>query len=64
MSEFLSENFQFFEVKFSVFLNRRVFVMSNERTAKDDYPHISKYHCYLVYGQTSNNIYGLHDSFR
>ena len=25
---FLSENFQFLEVKFSVYLNRRVFVMS------------------------------------
>ena len=24
---FLSENFQFFEMKFSVYLNRRVFVM-------------------------------------
>ena len=27
MSEFLSENFQFLEVKFSIYLNRRVFVM-------------------------------------
>ena len=27
ISEFLSENFQFFVVKFSVYLNRRVFVM-------------------------------------
>ena len=25
---FLSENFQFLEVKFSIYLNRRVFVMS------------------------------------
>ena len=24
---FVSENFQFFEVKFSIYLNRRVFVM-------------------------------------
>ena len=28
ISEFLSENFQFLEVKFSIYLNRRVFVMS------------------------------------
>ena len=27
ISEFLSENFQFLEVKFSIYLNRRVFVM-------------------------------------
>ena len=27
ISEFLSENFPFLEVKFSIFLNRRVFVM-------------------------------------
>ena len=26
-SDFLSENFQFLEVKFSIYLNRRVFVM-------------------------------------
>ena len=26
---FLSENFQFLEVKFSIYLNRRVFVMDN-----------------------------------
>ena len=32
---FLSENFQFFVVKFSMYLNRRVFVMiGNERPAK------------------------------
>ena len=30
ISEFLSENIQFFEVKFSIYLNRRVFVMSKE----------------------------------
>ena len=28
ISIFLSENFQFLEVKFSIYLNRRVFVMS------------------------------------
>ena len=27
VSEFLSENFQFLAVKFSIYLNRRVFVM-------------------------------------
>ena len=27
ISQFLSENFQFLEVKFSIYLNRRVFVM-------------------------------------
>ena len=29
-SEFLSENFQFLVVKFSMYLNRRVFIMKNE----------------------------------
>ena len=29
LSEFLSENFQFLEVKFSINLNRRVFVVLN-----------------------------------
>ena len=29
ISEFLSENFQFLEVKFSIYLNRHVFVMSS-----------------------------------
>ena len=28
ISEFLSENFQFLEVKFSIYLNRRVFVLT------------------------------------
>ena len=28
--EFLSENFQFLVVKFSIYLNRRVFVMSSQ----------------------------------
>ena len=28
---FLSENFQFLEVKFSIYLNRRVFVMDDPR---------------------------------
>ena len=28
---FLSENFQFLEMKFSIYLNRRVFVMINQR---------------------------------
>ena len=32
ISEFLSEKFQFLVVKFSVYLNRRVFVMPNVRT--------------------------------
>ena len=31
---FLSKNFQFFEVKFSIYLNRRVFVMSNCASSK------------------------------
>ena len=30
MSFFLSENFKFLEVKFSIYLNRRVFVMYGE----------------------------------
>ena len=32
--EFLSENFQFFVVKFSVYLNRRVFVMKTTKVMK------------------------------
>ena len=30
---FLSENFQFLEMKFSIYFNRRVFVMSWQETA-------------------------------
>ena len=29
---FLSENFQFLELKFSIYLNRRVFVMTSPQT--------------------------------
>ena len=32
---FLSVNFQFLEVKFSIYLNRRVFVMGREGLTKD-----------------------------
>ena len=32
---FVSENFQFLEVKFSMFLNRRVFVMCSYSVFKD-----------------------------
>ena len=32
ISKFLSENFQFLEVKFSVYLNRRVFIMKQAKT--------------------------------
>ena len=32
---FLSDNFQFLEMKFSVYLNRRVFVMNGEECASD-----------------------------
>ena len=32
IKRFLSENFQFLEVKFSIYLNRRVFVMNIEKT--------------------------------
>ena len=31
---FLSENFQFLEVKFSIYLNRRVFVMKSGKSIK------------------------------
>ena len=31
---FLSENFQFLEVKFSIYLNRRVFVMNSSTGSK------------------------------
>ena len=31
---FLSENFQFLEVKFSIYFNRRVFVMDVENSGK------------------------------
>ena len=33
---FLSENFQFLEVKFSICLNRRVFVMKERNDRKND----------------------------
>ena len=36
----LSENFQFLEVKFSIYLNRRVFVMSVLHTDCEDSYHI------------------------
>ena len=32
ISEFLSENFQFFEMKFSIYLNRRVSIMDPKGT--------------------------------
>ena len=35
---FLSENFQFLEVKFSIYLNRRVFVMSTKTLWTDLFP--------------------------
>ena len=34
---FVSENFQFLEVKFSIYLNRRVYVMRGSRSAKTDW---------------------------
>ena len=34
---FLSENFQFLEVKFSIYLNRRVFVMRLRCVSQSDY---------------------------
>ena len=34
ISFFLSENFQFLEVKFSIYLNRRVFVMGRNLTTE------------------------------
>ena len=36
ISGFLSENFQFFVVKFSVYLNRLVFVMEDSDLQKSD----------------------------
>ena len=33
ISEFLSENFQFLVVKFSIYLNRHVFVMISDKMA-------------------------------
>ena len=35
ISEFLSENFQFLVVKFSIYLNRRVFVMNTSTLMED-----------------------------
>ena len=34
---FLSENFQFLEVKFSIYLNRRVFVMIHKMLNQSEY---------------------------
>ena len=39
---FLSENFQFLEAKFSIYLNRHVFEMNFSRTL------ITRFHLYLV----------------
>ena len=36
ISAFLSENFQFLVVKFSIYLNRRVFVMGMRVPSNDD----------------------------
>ena len=36
ISEFLSENFQFLEVRFSIYLNRRVFVMKKQKQLMTD----------------------------
>ena len=35
ISEFVSENFQFLVVKFSIYLNRRVFVMNTSTLMED-----------------------------
>ena len=43
---FLSENFQFLEVKFSIYLNRRVFVMTRVAFLGIAVPRL-KYHCLL-----------------
>ena len=47
---FLSENLQFLEVKFSIYLNRRVFVM--EEKTSTEYPLILHFvsFCYLFMG--------------
>ena len=47
---FLSENFQFFKMKFSIYLNRRVFVMvGNEVPAyKKQYDRASRKHTYII----------------
>ena len=37
ISEFVSENVQFLVVKFSIYLNRRVFLMSNSFETCTDY---------------------------
>ena len=41
ISEFFSENFEFLEIKFSIYLNRRVFVMimSSQRKSPFHPPH-------------------------
>ena len=36
ISEFLSKNFQVLVVEFSIYLNRRVFVMTREKVSDDD----------------------------
>ena len=45
---FLSENFQFLKVKFSIYLNRRVFVMKFAKT--------SKIADMTIYGKSFNNF--------
>ena len=41
---FLSENFQFLEVKFSIYSNRRVFVMRNYESLMADRQYIERIH--------------------
>ena len=41
---FLSENFQFLEVKFSIYLNRHVeFVMPGQKSMKNDHIHFNEH---------------------
>ena len=41
---FLSENFQFFEMKFSIYLNRRVYVMQREYSEEQPQSHTKNDH--------------------
>ena len=42
ISEFLSENCQFLEVKFSIYLNRRVFVLMSLMVQVSEYGNLQK----------------------
>ena len=58
MKSFLSGNFQFLEVKFSIYLNRRVFVMKSKQQSLEN-QFGTKYSSYDVCNIQSNSVIDL-----